>query len=379
MQRLLGRLSGDRGIWLMIILLMLVGVLATYSASSSVAFRNSGGDTERYLLRHLGFLALGFGVMYLTSRADYRLFARFSKLLIVLSVGLLAYNQLFGVRIGDQAATRWISVMGISFQPSDLAKFSLMVYLARLLTENQEQIKDFYRGFIPAIAWVVVICGLILPSNLSTAALCFVVSILLMYIAGISLRHMLGMAGLGAVMVLLLLSLGMLGRASTWKSRIDNYTSSWTDPDHEPSFQTQQANIAIASGGWVGRGSGKSLQRNYLPEAHADFIYAIILEEYGLLGGVVVMALYLIVLFRSVAIVTVSKTFGALLAAGLSFLIVIQALVNMGVTTGLLPVTGLTLPLISMGGTSILFTCLSFGVILAVSRSALQNRRLAVS
>lgn len=363
----------------MIILLMLVGVLATYSASSSVAFRNSGGDTERYLLRHLGFLALGFGVMYLTSRADYRLFARFSKLLIVLSVGLLAYNQLFGVRIGDQAATRWISVMGISFQPSDLAKFSLMVYLARLLTENQEQIKDFYRGFIPAIAWVVVICGLILPSNLSTAALCFVVSILLMYIAGISLRHMLGMAGLGAVMVLLLLSLGMLGRASTWKSRIDNYTSSWTDPDHEPSFQTQQANIAIASGGWVGRGSGKSLQRNYLPEAHADFIYAIILEEYGLVGGVVVMALYLIVLFRSVAIVTVSKTFGALLAAGLSFLIVIQALVNMGVTTGLLPVTGLTLPLISMGGTSILFTCLSFGVILAVSRSALQNRRLAVS
>lgn len=379
MVRFIRHLQGDRGLWLMVILLMLVGILATYSASSSIAFRNTGGDTEYYLFKHIILLLAGFLVLFVTANIDYRLFARFAKLLVVLSIGLLAYALIFGTRTGDQAANRWISLLGQSFQPSDLAKFSLTVYLARLLTQKQDEIKDFYKGFIPAISWVVLMCGLILPANLSTAALCFVVSILLMYVAGISLKHMFGTAVLGAMMVLVLMSLGMLERANTWERRIDNYVASWTDPDYLPAYQTQQANIAIASGGWVGKGAGKSLQRHYLPEGHADFIYAIIIEEYGLVGGVLVMSMYLVILFRSVAIVTISKTFGALLAAGLSFLLVIQAFVNMGVTTGLLPVTGLTLPLVSMGGTSILFTCLSFGVILSVSRSALNNRRMAMA
>jgi len=372
LQTLLSRLRGDRGIWLVIVLLSLISTLAVYSSSSSLAFRFQGGNTEYYLIKHVVLMALGFVVMYVTHQLDYRFFARISLILLLVSALLLAYVLLFGQRDEINGASRWISVFGQSFQPSDLAKFSLMIYLARLLTENQADIKDFYRGFLPGISWVLIICGLIGPSNLSTALLVFGVSLILMLIAGVSLRHIGGLVLIGVVGIGLLFATAK--RAETWKNRLRDYAAAWTDPNYEPQYQVKQAYIAIATGGVLGQGAGKSAQRHYLPESYSDFVYAIIIEEYGLVGGLVVLALYLILLFRSVAIVTLSKTFGALLAAGLSFLIVIQALINMGVTVGVLPVTGLPLPMLSMGGTSMLFTGMSLGVILSVSRAALDQR-----
>jgi cell division protein FtsW len=375
MKSILSKLKGDRGIWLVIVLLSLISTLAVYSSSSSLAFRFQGGNTEFYLIKHVLLIALGFGVMYVTHQLDYRFFARISLVLLGLSVLLLGYVLVFGQRDEINGASRWISVFGQSFQPSDLAKFSLIIYLARLLTDNQADIKDFYRGFLPGISWVLIICGLIAPSNLSTAMLLFGVSLILMLIAGVSLRHIGGLVLIGIMGMVILFATAK--RAETWKNRLKDYSASWTEPEFEPSYQVKQAYIAIASGGVFGQGAGKSAQRHYLPESYSDFVYAIILEEYGLIGGLVVLALYLVLLFRSVAIVTLSKTFGALLAAGLSFLIVIQALINMGVTVGLLPVTGLPLPVVSMGGTSMLFTGMSLGVILSVSRAAIADQLAA--
>lgn len=377
MNWLFSKLQGDRGIWLVIFLLSLVSTLAVYSASGSLVFRSNGATTEMFLFRHLVLLTLGFVVMYLVHRLDYRLFARFSFVLLIVSVLLLVYVLVFGHRDAVNGASRWINVFGVSFQPSDLAKFSLMIYLARLLTEKQEDIQDFYKGFLPAISWVLIICGLIAPANLSTAMLLFLTSLILMFIAGVSLRHIGGLLALGVIGMVFLFTFA--GRATTWKNRIADYVDSWTDPTYMPKYQTQQAYIAISTGGLVGKGAGKSTQRNFLPESYSDFVYAIILEEWGLLGGIFVLVLYLILLFRSVAIVTISKTFGALLAAGLSFLIVIQALINMGVTVGVLPVTGLPLPMLSWGGTAILFTGMSLGVILSVSRMALTERLAAAT
>jgi cell division protein FtsW len=215
---------------------------------------------------------------------------------------------------------------------------------------------------------VILFCGLIAPANLSTALLIFACSFILMLVAGIKLRYLMGLVIIGFIGLLLLFAFAP--RVTTWTNRLEDYQKRIFQEDYKPNYQTLQANIAISSGGWVGQGAGKSLQRNYLPHPYSDFIYAIIIEEYGLLGGMLVLGLYLFILLRSIIIVTLSKTFGALLAAGLAFFVVLQALINMGVTVGLLPVTGLTLPLISLGGTSILFTSLSLGVILSVSREA---------
>lgn len=359
------RFQGDKGIWLVAILLGLVSILAVYSASTSLAFRFRGGDVNHYLQKHVILLGLGFVIMYVVHRLDYRWFAKAAFPLILMTVALLAMVLVMGGGANYREA-RWLSLGGVSFQPSDLAKFSMVVYLARLLTRQQEVIKDLTRGFLPAISWVLIICGIIAPTNLSTALLIFAVSLLLMFVAGVSLKHMGAFLGIGVVGLIALVSTAE--RASTWRSRVDDYFSSWTDPAYEPNYQTQQANVAIATGGWLGKGAGKSLQRHYLPESYSDFVFAILVEEYGLMGGAVLVVLYVLLLVRSVAIVTVSRTFGALLAAGLSFLITLQALLNMGVTVGILPVTGQPLPLISMGGTSILFTCLSLGVILSISR-----------
>ncbi|MCB0847656.1 MAG: FtsW/RodA/SpoVE family cell cycle protein, partial [Bacteroidetes bacterium] len=284
---------------------------------------------------------------------------------------LLLYTIIQGSEVNE--AARWITIFGQSFQPSDLAKLTLVVYLAKLLTQRQDVIKDFTEGFLPALFWVTIICGLIAPSDLSTASLMFASSVMVMFIAGISLKH------IGMLVGVALLGLMILGstakRADTWQARWNDYTGRLFNEYYEGNVQTNQATIAIATGGMFGKGVGKSSQRNFLPHAHADFVFAIIIEEYGLIGGMVVICLYLMLLLRSVSIVTVSKTFGALMAAGLSFILVLQAMLNMGVTVGLLPITGLTLPMISMGGTSILMTSISLGIILSVSRDAIEKGR----
>lgn len=369
----LHKLKGDKILWILVFLLSIVSILAVYSSSSTLAFRMKGGDTESYVIRHTLLLILGFIVMYVVHLINYRIFAKITNTLLLISVPLLLYAMISGREVND--ASRWINVFGQSFQPSDLAKIALIMYLAKLLTLRQGVIKDFTEGFLPAIFWVCVICGLIAPTNLSTALVMFTASLLVMFIAGVELKYIGMLILIGLVGVLFLFATAK--RASTWKSRLSAYKEqlfTQDDGKYEGNYQALQSNIAIATGGIFGRGAGKSLQRNYLPFAFSDFVFAIIIEEYGLFGGALVMGLYLLLLFRTIMIVTVSKTYGALMASGLAFMIVMQALINMGVTVGILPVTGLTLPFISMGGTSILFTSFSMGIILSVSRDAMEKR-----
>lgn len=368
MQKLLQKLEGDRGIWMAVILLLLVSLLAIYSSTSTLAQRFQDGNTEHYLLKHTILLFVGLAIIFFVHRLDYRFFAKISPFLLGLSVLLSAYTLLQGEEDAINSANRWINIFGQSFQPSDLAKFSLMVYLALVLTRKQEKIHDFKTGFIPVIGVVMLLVLFIAPADLSTAVLMFLSASMLMFVAGVRLRFIGGLWGAGVLGLVLLFMFAP--RVGTWMHRLDDYAGRLTYKHYEVNYQSQQSNIAIASGGFSGVGAGKSVQRNYLPQPYSDFIYAIIIEEYGLLGGVFVLSLYIVILIRAVGIITFSKTFGAFLAAGLSFLLVLQAIINMGVTTGLLPVTGLPLPLISLGGTSMLFTCLAFGVILSVSREA---------
>ena len=367
---ILQRLKGDKIIWITIFLLALIGVLAIYSASSSLAFRTIGNNTEYFIFTHLVQLCMGLSIMYIVHLINYRLFARVSNFLLLFTIPLLVYTITQGSEINE--AARWITIFGQSFQPSELAKLALVIFLAKLLTQKQDVIKDFNEGFLPALFWVTVVCGLIAPSDLSTAGLIFFASIMIMFVAGVDVKY-LGLLGIVGIFALFIL-FGTAKRADTWRTRIDDYVERISNPEYDANYQTKQANIAIASGGIFGKGVGKSTQRNFLPHAHADFVYAIIVEEYGLFGGITVLILYLILLFRSVSIVTVSKTFGALMASGLSFLIVLQAFMNIGVTVGLLPVTGLPLPMVSMGGTSIIFTAISLGIILSVSRDAMERK-----
>jgi cell division protein FtsW len=367
---LLHKLKGDKIIWITVILIGLISMLAIYSSTSALAWRLKGGDTEAFMIRHGIILLAGLVVMYLVHRINYRVYARIVNGMLIVTVILLIYTIINGSELNE--AARWITVMGTSFQPSDLAKLTLMILLAKILTKKQDTIKDFNEGFMPAMVWVVIICGLIAPSDLSTAMLMFTASVMVMFIAGVNLKYI-GLLGLAAVLGVFLL-FKTAERSGTWNSRLHDWTERITNPEYDGNDQIVQAHIAFANGGVFGMGPGKSPTRNTLPTAYADFIFAIIVEEYGLLGGGIVVLLYLVLLFRAVGIVTVSKTFGALLAAGLSFLLVMQALINMGVATGLLPITGFTLPLISMGGTSILFTAITIGIILSVSRDALKPR-----
>ncbi len=370
---ILQKLKGDKIIWIVIFLLSLISILAVYSASSTLAFRMKGGNTESYLLRHTILLILGVVIVYAVHLINYRIFAKVTNTLLLISVPLLMYTVVSGKEVNE--ASRWINVFGQSFQPSDLAKIALIMYLAKLLTLRQGVIKDFTEGFLPAIFWVCIICGLIAPTNLSTALVLFAASLVIMFISGVEIKYIGLLVLIGLFGLLLLFATAK--RASTWNSRLKAYKEQLVaspDGSYDGSYQALQSNIAVATGGIFGKGAGRSVQRNYLPLAFSDFVYAIIIEEYGMLGGIVVLCLYLALLFRTVMIVTVSKTYGALVASGLAFMMVLQAFINMGVTVGLLPVTGLTLPWVSMGGTSILFTGFSLGLILSVSRDAIEKK-----
>jgi len=364
---------GDKFIWLTVLFFTLISMLAVYSSTGSLAFKMQDGNTEYYLLKH--FLTFGFGLllMYFAHRINYKFYSRVAQILLIVSIPLLIYTLFFGVNIND--ARRWIAIpgTGMSFQTSDLAKLALIMYMARVLTKKQDNIKDFKQGFLPVMLPPVIICALIAPSNLSTAAILFATCLLLMFIGRVNLKYIGAMMGIGLTALGLIILLALLtpfkARVLTWQSRIENFTS-----DPKGSYQVQQAKIAIANGGLMGVGPGNSTQRNFLPSPYADFIYAIIIEEYGLVGAAFVIGLYLFFLLRSIKIFMKSPgAFGAFLAVGLSFALVVQGLINMAVAVNLLPVTGVTLPLISMGGTSIWFTSLAVGIILSVSRYVEQN------
>jgi len=354
-------LKGDPVIWFIVFLLSMFSILVVYSATGSLAYKMMGGDTEYYLFKHTILVMLSLGVMWLAHRLDYRYYSKISKLALIISVPLLIYTWLFGNNINE--ASRWITIPLINqaFQPSDLAKLALIVALASMLAKRQQDIEDFQKAVIPMLIWIGVICGLIAMSNFSTAILLFGTCMLILFIGRVPVKYLAMLMLIGVVAGGVAMAVGQ--RGSTALSRIDDFVKS------ETPFQAKQAFVAIASGGFFGKGPGQSEQRNVLPHPYSDFVYAIIIEEYGFVGGMAVLLAYLALLYRGMlAAANSERTYGGLLSAGLSFALVMQALVNMGVAVGLAPITGLPLPLISMGGTSQLFTGLALGIILSVSR-----------
>ncbi len=364
--KLLDKTKGDRWIWLIIILLSMISILTVYSATGTYAYK-TGKTVEKILLtKHLIFVVMGIGMIYIAHLLDYKYYAGISKVLMIITIPLLFYTAVFGANIND--ASRWVKipVIGLTFQTSDLAKIALITFLARMLTRKQENIKDVKKAFIPIMGSVCIVFVLIAWANLSTALMLFGVSILLLIIGRISIKQIGMVCAGGAVLLLFIVFLGP--RAATYKSRVNSFLHPELQ-NSDKTYQADQSKIALATGGVFGKGPGNSTQRNFLPHPYSDFIFAIIVEEYGLIGAIMVILLYLVLLYRCVRIVTQSpKAFGALLAAGLSFSLTIQAFANMAVAVGLGPVTGVPLPLVSMGGTSMIFTSIAFGIILSVSR-----------
>lgn len=370
--------QGDRVIWMVVALLSLVSLLAVYSATGTYANTKYDGNNTYVLLRHALMLVLGLGAMYVAHLLKYTYYSIIFKVLFIVSVPLLGYTTFFGADLND--AQRVIHIFGISFQSSDLAKVALIGFLSLMLTKKQDNIKDFKTAFVPLMLPVLLIVGLILPENFSTAAILFMCCIALLFVGRINMKYLMifMLIGLVALTIYVLIVMNVAedkGRTVTWVNRIERFISPSDDAEEEgvvitdENYQTMHSKIAIASGGIFGKAPGRSTQRNILPHPYSDFIFAIIVEEYGLLGGVFVILLYLILLFRAIAImVAIPQSFGGFVSFGLALLIVVQAMINMGVAVGILPVTGQPLPFVSMGGTSLLITGLSIGVILSVSK-----------
>ena len=385
------RTKGDRVIWAIVVLLTLASLLLVYSSTGSLAYRMSK-STESYLFKQFAFIILGIIIIYWAHRINYTIYSKVAKVLFLISIPLLLYTLFFGVQLN--AGSRWIKlpVINMTFQTSDLAKLALFMYMSRMLSRKQKMIKDFKKGFLPIIMPVAIICLLIAPANLSTAILIGGTSILLMFIGRVSSKHILATIGIAMIPVALLFAIAVstydkeagetkklpailaTGRIPTWISRIQTFVYSKKEDDNEKMYQINQAKIAIANGGLLGMGPGNSQARNFLPHSYSDFIYAIIIEEYGLIGGAAMIFIYLLFLFRCIRIYRKCPyAFGAFLALALSFMLVIQAMANMAVNVNLFPNTGVTLPLVSMGGSSFLFTCLSIGIILSVARNVEQQ------
>jgi cell division protein FtsW len=386
--------KGDRVIWGTVILLVLASLLVVYSATGSLAYKLYKGNTEVYLFKQVAFIVIGFCVIYFAHRVNYTIYSKVAKILFLFCIPLLFYTLFFGVTLNE--GSRWIKlpIINMTMQTSDLAKLGLFMFLARLLSRKQNKIKDFKKGFLPVIIPVVITCLLIAPANLSTALLLGASCMVLLFIGRVRTKHLLITIGAAFIPVVFLIMAAVINhkttgedevaltkeksskitaRVTTWVSRVEQFIYGGKEADNDNMYQTNQAKIAIAKGGLMGVGPGNSEQRNFLPQAYNDFIYAIIIEEYGLMGGAFIIFIYLVFLFRSIRLFKrCPYAFGAFLAIGLSFTLVLQAMANMAVNVNLFPVTGVTLPLVSMGGSSFLFTCLSIGIILSVSRNVEQ-------
>jgi cell division protein FtsW len=361
-------IKGDKIIWMVVLILLVISLLSVYSSTGSLAYQHRSGNTFFYLFRQLKFILLGLVIIFFVHLIPYRIFSRVSVFALYISIPLLLLTLIIGTNINE--ATRWLQVpgIGLTIQPSDFAKIALVMYVAKILSVNQNNIKDFKGVFGKISVAILVSCALILPANFSTAAIVFVTAFSLMFVGRIPIKYLSLMVFTGIFAFSIFIGGAMLfkqeGRISTWKSRIENFVNGEGD-----NYQADQAKVAIVQGGLFGKGPGNSTQRNLLPHPYSDFIYAIIIEEYGtLLGGILMIALYLWLFFRAGLIIRRSKsTYGAFLAFGLSMGLVLQAFVNMAVAVGLVPVTGQTLPLVSMGGSSIFFTSMATGMILSVS------------
>ena len=392
-QNVVQKTKGDKVIWALVVLLALVSLLAVYSATGSLAYKNYKGNTEVYLFKQIAFIIIGILVVYFAHLVNYTLYSRVATIMFLLIIPLLIYTLFFGVRMNE--GSRWIRLplINMTMQTSDLAKLALFMYLARLLSRKQDVIKDFKKGFLPVMIPIGIVCLLIAPANLSTALLLGASCMMLLFIGRARAKHILLVIGLAMIPILFLIiaavanhkskneetiataksSSGLFGRVETWIGRVENFIYGGKEADNDEMYQVNQAKIAIAQGGILGVGPGNSTTRDYLPQAYNDFIFAIIIEEYGFVGGVFIVFIYLVFLYRCIRIFKrCPYAFGAFLALGLSFTLAIQAIANMAVTVNLFPVTGVTLPLVSMGGSSFIFTCLAIGIILSVARNVEQ-------
>jgi len=353
-------LQGDKVIWAVVFALSVISIFVVYSSIGTLAYKRSASP-ESFLVKHTFTVLVGLAAMWFAHRVDYRYYSRISKVALWVSIPLLIYTFTNGVTLNE--AARWIEVPIIgSFQPSDFASLALIVNLASMLSKRQQNISDIKESLLPILFWCGVICGLIALTNLSTAVLLFITCMLIMFIGRVPTKYLGALIFVGILFGSLAIKFGV--RGETAKNRITNFMDGTELP-----FQAKHARIAVATGGVTGKGPGNSDQRNILPHPYSDFVYAIVIEEYGMVGGVVVLVLYLVLLHRGMkASYNSEKAFGGLLSAGLCFDLVCQAMVNMGVVVGLGPITGQPLPLISLGGTSMVFTGLALGIVLSVSR-----------
>ena len=362
-------IKGDKYIWAISVLLSLVSIVLVYSSSSHLAFVYRQGDTLSFLMKHTVHLIIGFSMMWALSRVPFKYFYNSSIIIFVFALILICWAMSGGQTIEGENASRWIRLAGFTFQPSELGKLALFVVLARNLVHYQENLSSLKKSFLPIMGPVILICGLTLPSNFSTSAIIFMISLFIMFIGRYSLKSLgimilIGVVVLGTFYLAVKTYPNISNRWATWFSRIESFTKE----DSQGNYQANHAKIAIARGGAWGQGPGKSVQKYFLPQSSSDFIYAVIVEEYGRFGGLSVIILYLFLLFRVLRIAIKSDDqFAILLTLGLGFSIVFQAFINMSVAVGLLPVTGQTLPLVSAGGSSVWMTCAALGLILSVS------------
>lgn len=366
-QSILHNIRGDRSIWIVFGLLCLASMLAVYSSAGIMEYRFDGAGAGYHLLKHFLVILAGGFIVYVLHQIPYSFFSAIAPAFLILTILLLILTMFAGQEVND--ARRWLAIplIGLTFQTSDLAKVAIILFLARNISTKQANIKDFKTAFIPLLAPIIVICILIAPSNLSSAVILFAVCLIMLFVGRIKLKYIGLILLCGLICLALLILIGQVfpdfTRFDTWMSRINDFISG------DASRDNIQAKIAIAQGGWFGQGPGSSVQRNFIAYPYADFIFAIICEEYGVIGAVGILFLYILLLFRCTKLLTRSrKAFGAILAFGLCMSIVLQAMANIAVSVHLVPATGLTLPMVSMGGTSLLFTAVHFGIILSVSR-----------
>ncbi len=368
-------IKGDKAIWAVVAFLALFSFLPVYSASSNLAYLYGDGSTFKFLIKHFAHLLLGFAIIYGVHKIPYHYFRGLSIIALPVVVILLIITMSQGTTIGGANASRWIRVpfVGVTFQTSTLAAVVLMTYVARYLSKLKDKTVTFKETLLPLWLPVFLVLGLILPANFSTTAIIFVMLTILVFVGGYPLKYLAIILGAGLVMLTMFVLTAKAfpdvfpNRVDTWISRVDSFIDK---EDTEADYQIEKAKIAIASGGVTGLGPGKSIQKNFLPQSSSDFIYAIIVEEYGLFGAILIVFVYFLLLFRIFIIVKkATTTFGTLLVIGAGLPIIFQAVINMAVATNLFPVTGQTLPLISSGGTSIWMTCFALGMILSVSAS----------
>jgi cell division protein FtsW len=367
-------INGDKTIWAIVAILAVFSFMPVYSASTNLVYVVGSGSTLGYLVKHMVLLIMGFGIIYGVHKIPYRYFSGGSVLMLPIVLVLLVFTMLQGTTIGGANASRWIRIpfVGIGFQTSTLAGLVLMVYVARYLAKKKEQVINFKESVLQLWLPVAAVLILILPANFSTTAIIFLMILVVTFIGGYPLKYLGIILGAGILMLSFFVLIAkafpdaMPNRVQTWQNRIERFS----DANDKDAYQVEKAKIAIATGGPIGLGPGKSVQKNFLPQSSSDFIFAIIIEEYGLAGGIIIALIYFLLLFRIFVVIRKTATiFGTLLVIGVGCPIIFQAIINMAVATNLFPVTGQTLPLISSGGTSIWMTCFALGMILSVSAS----------